>query len=123
VDVIADAQQDRVYWQRFERQGEGGACHAVEPLGIKPFVEWASTLTSPGWVSGPGLYGRENRLSAGIRLAPPSCWDPRPESLLVLGLERLQKGEGDDVWALEPLYLRPSSAEEQLQRRMADPAD
>jgi len=39
-------------------------------------------------------------------------WDPQPESLLRLGLARHQKGERDNVWALEPLYLRASSAEE-----------
>jgi tRNA A37 threonylcarbamoyladenosine modification protein TsaB len=40
---------------------------------------------------------------------------PRAESLLRLALVRWRAGEREDVYALEPLYLRPSSAEEQWQ--------
>jgi tRNA threonylcarbamoyladenosine biosynthesis protein TsaB len=122
VDVIADAQQDRLYLQRFGRSKEGAGMLPQGPLCIRPFVEWVGTLTPTVWVNGPGLAGREARMPGGIRLAPPSCWDPRPESLLQLGLERYLRGQHDDVWALEPLYLRPSSAEEQWQRRLNDQA-
>ena len=44
------------------------------------------------------------------------------ETLLQLGLARYQAGARDDPWALEPLYLRPSSAEEQWQRRSVNPS-
>jgi hypothetical protein len=44
-------------------------------------------------------------------------WDPEPESLLRLGLVRYRAGERDDIWSLEPLYLRPSAAEEQWKGR------
>jgi len=117
VDVIADAQQDRLYVQRFERSDELTAFQASTPLHIKPFVEWVSAPEPAIWVSGPALHGREGRLPPRVHLAPPSCWDPQPESLLRLGLDRFHKGERDDVWTLEPLYLRPSSAEEQWQQR------
>jgi tRNA threonylcarbamoyladenosine biosynthesis protein TsaB len=117
VDVIADAQQDRLYVQRFERATAVGAFECRAPLSIRPFAEWVSTLVPPVWVSGPGVQGREDRLPAGVRLSPPSCWDPHPQSLLRLGLARYLSGERDDVWMLEPLYLRPSSAEEQWERR------
>ena len=36
---------------------------------------------------------------------------------LRLGLARYAAGERDDVWALEPLYLRPSAAEQQWDAR------
>jgi hypothetical protein len=39
-------------------------------------------------------------------------WEPQPGSLLRLGLAKFHAGRGDDLWTLEPLYLRPSSAEE-----------
>ena len=35
----------------------------------------------------------------------------------VLGRDRAARGERDDPMAVEPLYLRPSSAEEQWDRR------
>jgi tRNA A37 threonylcarbamoyladenosine modification protein TsaB len=49
-------------------------------------------------------------------------WEPRPESLLALALRRWAAGERDDPFAVEPLYLRPSSAEEQWRARAAPPA-
>jgi tRNA threonylcarbamoyladenosine biosynthesis protein TsaB len=117
LDVLADAQQDRVYVERFERPASGAPFRSTAPLCIRPFLEWASLAAPPLCVSGPGLHGREDRLPKGIRPLPPSCWDPHPENLLRLALERYHKGERDDLWGLEPLYLRPSSAEEQWQKR------
>jgi hypothetical protein len=80
-------------------------------------VGWANRAAAPLRVSGPGLRGRTPAGSRSARPLPPSCWDPRPETLLRLGLERYLNGERDDVWGLEPLYLRPSSAEEQWENR------
>ena len=37
--------------------------------------------------------------------------------LLRLSLERYATGKDDDTWTLEPLYLRPSAAEEQRHAR------
>jgi tRNA threonylcarbamoyladenosine biosynthesis protein TsaB len=115
LDVVADAQQDRVYVQRYER----GA--ATAPLTIRTAAEWLAGAPAP-WVSGPGLRPYRDRLPACTRAVEESLWEPRPEGLLALGLRRLRAGERDDPFAVEPLYLRPSSAEEQWQARPAPPA-
>jgi tRNA A37 threonylcarbamoyladenosine modification protein TsaB len=47
----------------------------------------------------------------------PEQWDPHPESLLRIGLVRYESRDLDDPWTLEPLYLRPSSAEEKKMTR------
>jgi tRNA threonylcarbamoyladenosine biosynthesis protein TsaB len=112
VEVIADAQQDKVYAQRFTGPAAHGAWHATDPLCILPFADWIAQLKPGVTVSGPGLEGRENRLPTEVAVAPSADWRPRVESLLSLGWERWQRGESDDVYALEPLYLRPSAAEE-----------
>jgi tRNA threonylcarbamoyladenosine biosynthesis protein TsaB len=109
LDVVADAQQQKVYQQRFEK----GA--AVSPLTIRPVAEW---LAAPApWTSGPGLRLHRDRLPAEVRAVDESLWDPRAEGLLALALKRWRAGERDDVFAVEPLYLRPSSAEQQWQAR------
>jgi tRNA threonylcarbamoyladenosine biosynthesis protein TsaB len=117
LDVLGDAQQDKVYVQRFARPDVGLPWQADTPLTICPFTEWQEQVRDSLWVSGPGLRGRESRLPAGVQAVAAELWEPRPESLLCLGLERYLKGERDDLWTLEPLYLRPSSAEEQWQQR------
>jgi tRNA threonylcarbamoyladenosine biosynthesis protein TsaB len=117
LDVVADAQQDKVYAQRFERRSPGEELAAVSPLGIQKFAAWLEALPPGGWVSGPGLRGQEGRLPPGVRAVDAAHWDPQPGSLLELGLARYRRGERDDVWAVEPLYLRPSAAEEQWQSK------
>ncbi len=116
LDVLADAQQDRVYVQRFGRAQPGAAFSALAPLAIQAAGEWLPTLPAGAWVSGPGLRKHEARLPASAHAVPPAEREPNAERLLHLGLERFARGERDDLWAVEPLYLRPSSAEEQWEK-------
>jgi tRNA threonylcarbamoyladenosine biosynthesis protein TsaB len=112
--VLADAQQDKVYVQPFLWAGEGWQPRAS--LAIRPFAEWLSAQEPAAWVTGPGLGQWQAQLPAGTLIAPPEYWEPQPVSLLRLGLVRYHLGERDDPFAVEPLYLRPSSAEEQWRR-------
>lgn len=109
VDVIADAQQDKVYVQRFQVSA-GGLPEAVSPLRILSLSDWLAQADRP--TAGPGVEAFRERLPATLTLSPEETWNPRPESLLKLGIGRLAHGAKDDLWTLEPLYLRPSSAEE-----------
>ena len=105
VDVIADAQQDNVYVQRFGTH--------PEPLTIVPFAMWLeSALTWHVGVTGPGLETFGARFPSELTVLPAEMWCAQPASLLKIGLARFQKGERDDPFAVEPLYLRGSSAEE-----------
>jgi len=114
VDVLADAQQDKLYVQHFKRTEEG-VWAAACALAIVPAAEWLARREPAAWVSGSGVAVVENRLpSRGV--VELANRDPRPESLLRLGLARYRAGQLDDIWALEPLYARPSSAEEKAGR-------
>jgi tRNA threonylcarbamoyladenosine biosynthesis protein TsaB len=115
LDVLADAQQDKVYVQSFMR--ESADWRSVGALRIRPFAEWLAARTAGTWVSGPGLHRWAPRLPADAPAVDAALWEPRAETLLRLGLARYTTGERDDPFALEPLYLRPSSAEEQQRVR------
>jgi tRNA threonylcarbamoyladenosine biosynthesis protein TsaB len=117
LDVIADAQQRKVYLQRFCRADPSTEWRADSALAIRSVDEWLASFPETGWVTGPGLHVYGGELPPRIRRVSAESWDPRPESLLQLGLERLLAGARDDIWSLEPLYLRPSSAEEKWQAR------
>ena len=105
VDVVADAQQDNIYVQRFGTH--------PEPLAIMPRARWLeSALALNVSVTGPGLEVFAERLPAELTVLPRETWLPRTASLLRVGLARLAKGERDDPYAVEPLYLRASSAEQ-----------
>jgi hypothetical protein len=73
--------------------------------------DWLRQRSAEVWATGPGLRIVASR-AEGLPLVAPDLWDPQPEALLRVGLERYRAGQRDDVWGLEPLYARPSSAEE-----------
>jgi tRNA threonylcarbamoyladenosine biosynthesis protein TsaB len=104
--VIADAQQDKLYVQRFR----GGA--ALAPLAIETVATLLASLRPEMQVLGPGLEKAGKSLPSSVRIADPELWFPQPASLLEVGLKRWRLGERDDPFAVEPVYLRASSAEE-----------
>jgi tRNA threonylcarbamoyladenosine biosynthesis protein TsaB len=118
LDVLADAQQDKVYVQPFAR---GQGWQPLAPLAICKFTDWLARRQPQSWVSGPGLYRWAVSLPPNTLTIEPSRRDPTPEALLQLGLALYRSGHRDDLWTLEPLYLRPSSAEEQWQARSTTP--
>jgi tRNA threonylcarbamoyladenosine biosynthesis protein TsaB len=120
VDVIADAQQDHVYVQSFSWESDGRLPHPSSPLSIRPFPDWLASREPTAWVSGPGLNRFGFRLPARALVVDPGDWDPRPESLLQIGLCEILEGNLVDPIALEPLYLRPSSAEVKWDQRKPD---
>jgi tRNA threonylcarbamoyladenosine biosynthesis protein TsaB len=109
VDVIADAQQERVYVQRFH-VAPGVLPSPETPLRIVTLHEWLGERPVETFVTGPGLH--VYRSAVADRVVESQFWDPQPVSLLQLGRARIERGESDDVWKIEPLYLRPSGAEE-----------
>jgi tRNA threonylcarbamoyladenosine biosynthesis protein TsaB len=113
VEVLADAQQARVYVQRFVHGRDRAERQPATPLRIEQLDDWLTRRQPGDWVTGPGLYTYGAQLPNGIPRTLPDNWDPRPESLLQVGLARYLAGERDDVSAVEPLYLRPSAAEQQ----------
>jgi tRNA threonylcarbamoyladenosine biosynthesis protein TsaB len=118
VEVIADAQQERIYRQTFARAA-GGAREARGPLTIEPLADWLAQRDRAAWLTGPGLRAYRPRFDDAAILVAESSWDPQLQSLLQLGSARLRAGEKDDIWNLEPLYLRPSAAEEKWQARQS----
>jgi tRNA threonylcarbamoyladenosine biosynthesis protein TsaB len=113
LDVLADAQRGKVYLQSFQR---GGAqWEASTGLSIVRFEDWLAQRDANSWVGGPGVIPYHSRLPETVQIAANS--DPSAESLLALGLNRYRAVERDDPYTLEPLYLRPSAAEEQWKGR------
>jgi tRNA A37 threonylcarbamoyladenosine modification protein TsaB len=115
LDVLADAQQDRVYVQSFVRAETGW--QAATALAVRPFAVWLAGRQPEAFVSGPGLRKWNERLPADVPRVAAEWWEATPESMLRLGLLRWRSGDSDDVLGAEPLYLRPSSAEEQWAAR------
>jgi tRNA threonylcarbamoyladenosine biosynthesis protein TsaB len=115
VAVIADAQQQQVYAQTWSRNGDKWT--AVGPMVIRPFADWITALDEGVWISGPAVQLFESQWTDRKPRVPPESCDPMPASLLKLGLQRWRAGESDDPATIGPLYLRPSNAEENWDKR------
>lgn len=109
VDVLGDAQQDKVYAQSFTHTPTGWQGNT---LTIERFADFASRREAGVRVTGPGVSKWREQLGTDAHVD-----DPTVEALLALGLDRYLQGQRDDPFAIEPLYLRPSSAEEQWRGR------
>jgi len=123
LEVLADAQQDRVYWQRFQRTTAGGRLEAVAALQIRDVEEWLRNRSGTSCVGGPWLRMGRGRLPADVPTLPPDACHPRIDCLLHVGWQRLQQGQRDDPWIVEPLYLRRSSAEEKAPPAQSPPGE
>lgn len=114
VEVVADAQQKKLYVQRWRREASGW--RADDALSIKPAAEWLASLTPGVWVSGPGLRLVEDLVPATNPNVAPELREPLPATLLQIGMERWRAGAFDDAWQIGPIYLRASNAEENWDR-------
>ena len=112
VDVISDGLQGLVYCQRYERIG--GVMTATNSLGILTLAEWVAT--GPTAVSGPVVVLADAALEASVVRVSVEFRMPTAASLLAAG-RRVAPVSREELFALEPLYLRPSSAEEQAAKR------
>lgn len=107
--VVADALQKQVYIQRFDRTAAGWV--PFQPLSIGAVDEWLNWLPAGVHVSGPGVAAYADSIPQHCVLVAEADREPRIESVFAVGL-RLTPLTREELFALEPLYLRGSSAEE-----------
>ena len=118
VDVIGDAQQEKIYVQSF-RRSPAGIIETSSPLAIVPFFHWLAKRDVNAWPIGPGLRNHLSKL-ADVPCVHSDFWDPQPATLLRAALSRFQAGDWDDSFTVGPIYLRPSSAEEKWTTKRPD---
>lgn len=82
-------------------------------------AEW---LRPGDLLTGPGLSVLAASLSAEVRQADRSLWQPRAATVGRLAALRFASGGADDVLAITPDYLRHSAAEEKWLARQAENA-
>jgi hypothetical protein len=88
---------------------------SVSALTILPLDEWLATRDPAAALSGPAVAVYASRWQ-GITLIESSLRVPSIQGMLALGMRRYRAGERDDPWRLDPIYCRPSAAEEQWKK-------
>lgn len=110
VEVIADALQGTIYRQQFWNVCGPNFSPSASELEIVRFDDWLATLDPAAGVTGPGAEQFRAKL-AGHPVAVTADCHPRAEAVLRVG-RMLQPLARPEWYAVEPLYLRGSSAEE-----------
>jgi tRNA threonylcarbamoyladenosine biosynthesis protein TsaB len=118
VAVIADAQRGDLYVSSFVRNVPGQVLRPDQPCQVKHLVAWLDQLDPAVFILGPALDSRSIRASIPPdrlpEIAPANYPDGR--HLIDLAVDADASGRHDDLWVLEPRYLRRSSAEEKWTR-------
>jgi tRNA threonylcarbamoyladenosine biosynthesis protein TsaB len=112
--VIADALQKQLYLQRFDRTETGWV--PFQDLRIGAVEEWLNGLPVGVHVSGPGVTAYAEHIPQHCLIVAEPDREARVESVLAVGF-RLAPLTREELFALEPLYLRGSSAEEKAKER------
>ena len=118
---LIDAQKGDVYQAVYE--WVEGELIEVEPLKIKPFQQALDFLLHSGRRSvllGDCLQRPEGGWPTGISVAPAHVSKPCAASVAVAAYERLVSGDVDDLFTLEPYYLKRSEAEILWEKRQAN---
>ena len=121
VEIIADAQQDKIYAQRFENNNSH--LTSASELKIVSAAEWMANRDISFAIAGPGVPKVLPLIQANQGMVVEQSGNINKESFLALALKKLFSHHSDDPLSLQPLYLRRSSAEEQWDKRIADKAN
>ena len=120
VSAIIDAQQGLVYAAKLDCRDREAEPVFLQSTEVVNAVDWSATLSPDQYVTGPALGRFAHLIPEGITAAPPGRFNPSAQALYQIGLKRFLAGHRDDIWALEPHYLRPSAAQEKWDKRLAD---
>lgn len=118
VTVITDALQGLIYVQNFRRNVDW------EPIGglrIENAKQWAARLTSADIVTGPGVAMHNEIIPQSVVRLPEELRTATIESLWLASM-KLQPLSREELFRLEPLYLRGSSAEEKRKAQSVNAA-
>lgn len=111
VQVVGDGQRSDLYVGRYRRGSDGWVRDG--DIFIRAADDWLAQLTADDVVTGPGLERHAEAAALRCRVLPRDLWNPGAATVALLGQRRLDAtGASDDVWLLEPFYLRKSGAEE-----------
>jgi tRNA threonylcarbamoyladenosine biosynthesis protein TsaB len=120
ISVIADAQRGTVYVADFVRSAPEAPLMKTGDCRIEPLAVWLGHLEPGVFVLGPGLDVPRIRSQVPPDVIPSEEASNYPQARRLIELARaeLAGGHREDLWLLEPRYLRASAAQEQWDARL-----
>ncbi|MFO0948729.1 MAG: tRNA (adenosine(37)-N6)-threonylcarbamoyltransferase complex dimerization subunit type 1 TsaB [Planctomycetota bacterium] len=119
IRTIIDGQQGKVYSADFQRKTPAATPLQVGDVRILAAEDWCKTLAAGDYVTGPALARFRSLVPSYCHMPDDADSQPTARGLYQVGYAAYLQGHLADPWTLEPLYLRPSSAEEKWDRRQS----
>jgi tRNA threonylcarbamoyladenosine biosynthesis protein TsaB len=119
ISVVADAQRGEVYSAEFSREAPEEPLDCVRESQIEPLASWAGRLEPGTLVLGPGLESTAIRLQVPPELLAADTGMNYPDGRRLLDIldREWAAGRRENMWLVEPRYLRRSAAEEKWDSR------
>ncbi|HLJ10767.1 MAG TPA: tRNA (adenosine(37)-N6)-threonylcarbamoyltransferase complex dimerization subunit type 1 TsaB [Planctomycetaceae bacterium] len=115
VEVVCDAHRGELFVGKYARRA-AGEWAPVDSISVVPSGDWVGGLQSSDTVTGPALGTLAGLVAGRCRVLPAEFRVPHATYIARLGIQALESGLEADFWAVEPLYLRRSSAESQWEK-------
>lgn len=112
---IADAQRGAVYKSEYARANPGEKWQRISGPIIIPWNDLNQLASPAATITGPGLGLMQKLGSLELPIADKALWSPTAGSMLKWLREYAETTPPADRLAIEPLYIRPSAAEEKRQ--------
>jgi tRNA threonylcarbamoyladenosine biosynthesis protein TsaB len=119
ISVVADAQRGDVYSAEFFRKAPEEPLECARESQIEPLATWAGRLEPGTLVLGPGLESTAIRLQVPPELLAADTGMNYPDGRRLLDIldREWAAGRRENMWLVEPRYLRRSAAEEKWDSR------
>ncbi len=115
--VVIDARRGQFYVTPYEARS-GAWQRTAEHRSLDPDAA-AKELSPDVLLVGEGTKAFLEATKGTWKVAPEDAGIPRARWTALLGLERLRAGAPDEVLSIQPLYLRPTEAEETWRKKHA----
>lgn len=115
VEVLCDAHRGDLFVGRYTRVA-AEAWEPAAPIEVVNAEHWREQLVPDRFVTGPALEKLAPLIAGRCQVLPPDLWVPRATWIARLGKQAVDSGNVSDLWSIEPVYLRRSSAELQWER-------
>lgn len=123
VQAVLNAQRQQLFTGRYQRTQIPWKLKQLAENQILDQSSWLDQLSDRQVVTGSGLKlidssriplaERAKTKCPNVVVADESDWELTAASVGKLAWQKYQQGHRDDLWTIDPLYFRPSAAEEQ----------
>jgi tRNA threonylcarbamoyladenosine biosynthesis protein TsaB len=117
ISIVSDAQRQELFVGQYQRD-EQNYWQQEQEITVVPGESWLNSLDGPAFVSGTGLKPFESSEFL-CQFLPEECRQPQAAAIAKLGERKQTNGCADEIWSLEPFYLRKSAAEEKWDQRQS----